>query len=263
MSAPPWFYAPELHPGSNQLTPEESHHALHVRRLTPGHSVVLFDGRGRFGAGRLSTAAPVAERKRRAAPPQLTVDLIDVQAQPERHAKLTLIVPGCKGDRLGWLVEKCTQLGVHAIWFTRFARTVVPVEFKQLQKLQRLALETCKQCRRAWLPELRPETTLAEALDAWHVACPAAPVLYGSPSVSACSFANWRHANTIAQSAAAIVGPEGGLSDGELAQLRDRGALPLRLGPYILRVETAAVAFAAGWADGWADQWADNGRDHE
>jgi hypothetical protein len=77
---------------------------------------------------------------------------------------LTLLVAACKGPRLDFLVEKCTELGVTRLVLTEFTRGVVHIGRRHAEKLRRTAIAAGKQCGRSWLPEIEAEMDLPAAL---------------------------------------------------------------------------------------------------
>lgn len=240
---PAWFFAPDIHPGAIELSPEESHHASRVRRVAPGEAVVLFDGAGTLAYGRLLEASDAVPGGRKRAHVVVRVAVEGIERQPADTRELHLLVPGCKGERLSFLVEKATELGARSLLFTQFERSVVPVEERQLDRLRRITLEACKQCARAALPQLSAEQPLAARLAAVRSMRPSAAVVYGTPDSSAPPESLWRE-----KSLYAVVGPEGGLTAHEEATLQQAGARPVRIGRHTLRVETAALAIASAWA---------------
>ena len=142
---------------------------------------------------------------------------------PPRPA--TVVVAPPKGDRLDWLIQKCTEVGVTQIVLVHAERSVVRWDDdragKHLERLRRIAIEAALQSRRVWLPELcgpRP------AIDVLPGAAAAEP---GGRPIGP-------------DDRCIAVGPEGGWTDGELAVAGDR----VSLGPNVLRVETAAVVAA-------------------
>lgn len=241
---PPWFYCQELQPGLVELSESEAVHALRSRRLGWGDRITLFNGRGQLGHGVIMPAerAATAGGGRRVARASIHVEHVE-RVQPVAR-RLTLIVAACKGERLQWLVEKCSELGVTRIVFADFEHSVVHLAERSIPKLARTAIEACKQCGRAHLPELRAGLSLCSALEASR---PAA-MLVANPGPQSCALGAWVQENRDACDLAAVVGPEGGLSEPELARLAAAGAVLLRLAPHTLRVETAAVAVAAAWA---------------
>jgi 16S rRNA (uracil1498-N3)-methyltransferase len=148
-----------------------------------------------------------------------------VQEQPSPPLTVATAIP--KGDRVEWMVQKLTELGVSEIVFVDYARSVVSWKGeraeRQLGRLRTVAREAASQSRRVWLPTLRGPVAFAEA-----AAIPEA-ALADPDGESRTDFA------------AVLIGPEGGLTDEERRLCRRA----VSLGPQILRIETAAIAAAA------------------
>jgi len=139
------LFSPHLASGSVTLPPQESYHAITVLRSKPGQEIVLFDGAGREGRGRVVNI----DRRR------LVVEVDSVVNRPFLLAhKITLAVAMGRIHRQGYLIEKCTELGVAAIWPIRAKRSVSVPDRKSTEKLTRRSIEAAKQAGRAWLPEL-------------------------------------------------------------------------------------------------------------
>ena len=245
----PRFYCAELTPGVVTLDASESKHARQSLRLRPGNEATLFDGRGRVAHGILggTTDAETPRKRPRAGskvpPAEFTVERVLCEPPPTKT--LTLLVAGCKGPRLTWMVEKLTELGTTRVVIAEFARSIVHVGHTHAGKLRRTALEATKQSQRAWLPEITCGVGLVEAL----TDCAKGKLLAAHPLDDAPALLTRLHAHDLADDhLTAVVGPEGGLSDGEIAMLREVGAELVRLAPTILRVETAAISLAANWA---------------
>jgi 16S rRNA (uracil1498-N3)-methyltransferase len=247
----PWFYCPNLQCGAIVLDDAEMRHALHSRRLRAGDTLTLFDGAGRVGQARIlpgigATGERGSTDLRRAArrpPAALAVDAID--EIPPSGRTLSLIVPACKGPRLDWLVEKCTELGATRLVLAEFERSVVHAGAQHVEKLRRTAIEACKQSRRAWLPQIETATGLPAA----SARGPNAALLIAHLEEGAPSLAEWlaRHGPE-AHELAVVIGPEGGLAPAEIEVLRAAGAQVVRLAEHVLRIETAAIAVAGNWA---------------
>lgn len=236
------FYCAELTPGVITLDQAESKHALQSLRLRPGDEVILFDGYGRLAHGVLVADDEAGTRRARRLA-RLSVDRILCEQPPS--ATLTLVVAGCKGSRLAWMVEKLTELGTTRIVMAEFERSVVRVGATHADRLRRTAVEAAKQSQRVWLPEIRCGVPLAEALDGQD----ADAVLIAHPADEAASLSAQLHGHRLwERRLLAVVGPEGGLTDEELAMLSEAHGELVRLAPHILRVETAAVSIAANWA---------------
>ena len=192
-------------------SPEVMHHLLRVLRLRDGELVTITDGNGSWRVCVLVRAG---------------LDLAgDVQVVERRDPPRTVAVAPPKGDRLEWLIAKCTEAGVDRIVLLDAERSVVRWNgdraAKQLERLRRIVVEASMQSRRVWLPALDGPVPALTVLPGAAVAEP------GGPPVT-------ENISTIA------VGPEGGWSPVELAA----AGRTVSLGDQILRTETAAVAAA-------------------
>jgi 16S rRNA (uracil1498-N3)-methyltransferase len=235
------FYIPAL---SDQLPPgrttvlladDQSHHARTVLRLSGGEPVILFDGRGAWIAGHIAGSVdkrrPVAVEV--ASP--LTVD-------PPPAPRLTLATAIPKGERADWLVEQASQLNVSRIsWLTCDRSVVKPREGSaKVEKFRRLAIESAKQCHRTHLLHIDDPVDVNALLKA----NPSSTLLWLDPRAPQ-SLPQLLPALS-STDILALVGPEGGWSDGENALLSSHSQIqPIRLTPTVLRIETAAAAVAA------------------
>ncbi len=217
----PWFYAPELpKQGTVVLDPEEVRH-LKAQRIKQEENVSLFDGKGLGAIGKL-----VSEGK---------VELLETHEVPKSEFSLAIAVAVPKGDRADWMLQKLAELSVSTIIPLKTERSVVwPREAKQ-ERWQRILIEACKQSKQAWLPELKPLSTIDEALQ--HTA-DLKLVLdqTGKPLREAI--------HTMSKTTLAFIGPEGGFTDAEKDLLGKAGCILASLGKHVLRIETAAIAIA-------------------
>lgn len=228
------------------LDAAQARHAAASLRIREGDEIVLFDGAGRIAHATVephdARATGTASRKRQAG---LRCRIERVLSIPAPVRTLTLVAAASKGPRLDWMIEKCTELGVTRIVLADFARSVVKLGPGRIEGLRRTAIESCKQCRRAWLPELIGAVAPVEAIKG----CTPGALIVADPDETAPGLAGWLHAHPpAAERLTAVVGPEGGLTDVEIGTLRRAGGQLIRLGEHILRVETAAVAVVANWA---------------
>ncbi|WP_309668950.1 16S rRNA (uracil(1498)-N(3))-methyltransferase [Gemmatimonas sp.] len=211
----------------------DEHAARHMRvlRLDAGAVVGVRDGHGHVGAGQLVRLTKT----------QAHVEISDVELiapLPEVH----LLVPVADRDRMLWLAEKACELGCTSwrpvLW--RRSRSVSPrgegVAFQQ--KVMARMTSALAQSEGAWLPQPYPEAPLERALLA---APPGDRIVLdptGTPMVGPA-------AASLQEPVVLAIGPEGGIEADELAALVAAGFRPVRLGPTILRFETAAVAALA------------------
>jgi 16S rRNA (uracil1498-N3)-methyltransferase len=213
-------------PGDVVSLPAEEIHHLRVRRAGESVPVGIRDGEGLVGDGFLrgegAGVAVLVERAERLPPP----------------APLRLVVGAGDRDRFGWLVEKATELGVTEIVPLETARTAgvaSRVRSPQLERLRRRALEAVKQCGAAWAPRVHEPISLAVFLARLpdgarclaDVRGEAPPAGFGAGALTL------------------VVGPEGGLTNAELADVAAAGFRPVRFAQQVLRFETAAIAGAA------------------
>lgn len=168
--------------------------------------------------------------------------ILDKQAfarEPELSVTLFQGIP--KSDKMEDVIVKCTELGVRAIVPVFTERTVVTDKGnfqKKRERWQKLANEAVKQCRRGRIPEIMPEMRFKEALTALEAF---ELVLFPYENEEDYSIKDClRGLPEKPKSAAIIIGPEGGFSDGEAASLKEMGARCVTLGRTILRTQTAA-----------------------
>lgn len=210
------------------LDDDEAHH-LRVRRAQDREMVELLDGSGLTGTGRLVQSGR-----------QWLVEIRTAQ-RLERPPDTTLAVAAGDRERFTWMVEKAVELGVTGIIPLETARSAsVATRLKEahLRRLRRSVLQAIKQCGAAWAPTVDEPVSLPELLrrtgsgarwlaDPEGVA-PPATLDHGALT--------------------AVIGPEGGLTDGERTALLSAGYQPTALGFHTLRFETAALAAAAAVA---------------
>ena len=198
------------------LSDDTQHHLSRVLRLRDGVVISVCDGAGKW---RLATV--VGERQ------ALHIEAnSDIEFEPFPLAPLTLATAMPKGERLDWLVQKITELGVDRLQLLDADHSVVrwkPSDVdKKLLRLKRIAESAAQQSRRTYLPEVLPPVKAYDLLEGAAVAEPGGRALTANDRMVA-------------------IGPEGGWSNAEIALARDR----VTLGPNVLRTETAAVAAAA------------------
>ena len=227
----PRLYLPRrLAPGLLVLDAEQSRRLAAVMRLRPGHEVRLFSGDGR------EWAATAAAASRRAV--TLAVEGVARQEAPLPLA-LELWCPVVRPARFEWALEKAVEAGadvIQPIVCDHSARG--DASPAKNDRWERLLVEAAEQSGRLWLPVLAPSANFSDLVGRLRTPLVVAhrewtPLSQLSPLLPA-------------QGRLAVaVGPEGGFSPAEIASARAAGALFLKLGPHILRTETAAVAAAA------------------
>lgn len=229
------FYADAaLRAGGTLLLPEDAaHHAVHVLRLQAGEAVTLFNGRGGEVAGRIAAI----ERLR------VTVDLLEHRAlERESPLAVTLVQGVSSSEKMDFTVQKATELGVATLQPVIAARSSGRIAGERAAQKrahwQRVAIAACEQCGRNRVPQVLPPVPLADFCGS--TAAGAALLL--SPAAQL----GLRDAAARLRGAVALAaGPEAGFTAAEEALLADAGFIPVRLGPRVLRTETAALAALA------------------
>ncbi|MDD5063264.1 MAG: RsmE family RNA methyltransferase [Phycisphaerae bacterium] len=227
------FYCESLKEPAVELTGGEAHHLFNVCRLKTGDKVELFDG-----AGILATASI-----EKAASKSVSLKIIDLKKidKPDKP-EIAIAVSPPKGERFDWLLEKCTELGIDRIIPVIFERTIKqPKNPKAVQRWRNIAIAAAKQCRRIFLPQIDMPVTLDKILSALKNQHNKAEILVGSLEPNSPALTTKR---LDTKDIIAFVGPEGGITEGEKTLLEDFGARFVQLTNTILRIETAALAFA-------------------
>ncbi len=229
-----FFCPPPLAPhGFAELPPAAAHHALRVLRLGVGDAVVLFDGEGGEFPGTIAEAGRgvrVRLGERCAVERESPLELALAQALPA-------------GDKMDLVVQKAVELGVARIQPLAAARSVVRLSgeraARRLAHWHQVAASACEQCGRNRVPEIAPILDLRQWLDGLPRDNETVRLLL-SPA------GGLRPRELAgAKRFLLLAGPEGGLSGEETAAARLAGFADLRLGPRILRTETAGPAALA------------------
>jgi 16S rRNA (uracil1498-N3)-methyltransferase len=224
-----------------ELPTGAAHHVLRVLRLQPGQALTLFDGEGgEYGAELASaTLRSVAVR---------VVEHRDIER--ESPLTITLVQGLAAADRMDYVVQKAVELGAAAIAPVMGTRSVARLEgaraTRRLEHWRQVVVAACEQSGRNRLPKVHPPCALSTWL---HAPSPAGLRVLLSPE-AAISLADLaRPAGTVEL----LVGPEGGLTSEESAAACGAGFRPVRLGPRILRTETAGAAVLAAMNALWGD----------
>jgi len=211
------------------LTGSAANHVTRVLRLRVGDALTLFDGQGG------EYAASIDEVRK----DTVWVNVTEHRAlERESPLQLTLAQGISRGERMDWVVQKATELGVTHLAPIFTERSVVHLDAGQarrkVQHWQAIAVAACEQCGRNRLPQIDAPRTLYDYLE--HRDGTGAALLL-SPLGTA------RIATLPPQTGGVtvLIGPEGGLTDLEQETAIARGFTPVRLGPRVLRTETAAV----------------------
>lgn len=211
---------------------DEAHHLARVLRLRPGAIVEAADGGGRVFSVRLEGVRPGEA---------WGTILGEVPASRESPCAITLAQAILKGERMAWLVQKATELGVARLVPVETARVVARTPAERAggrqRRWERVAREAVKQCGRGVVPVVEPPRGLAAVL-AEAGAHDVTWLCWEGGGLPLASLA--REAGR-PRRVLLLVGPEGGFTEDEVAQARAAGARLVGLGPRILRAESAGL----------------------
>lgn len=239
----PRFYLPEtLAPDTFITLPDASaHHAARVLRLSVGDSVTLFNG---HGGEWVSGIHHIGKRE--------VEVLVGEWQNVEREStlRITLAQGISSGERMDYTLQKAVELGVHAIQPIACARSVVKLSGERADKRrthwQNLVIAACEQCARNRVPEVSDIAPLPVGL-AQSAMTPFKLML--APDGQHTLHSLPRPDGDITM----LAGPEGGFDAHEYSAALAAGFIPIRLGPRILRTETAALTALAAMQTLWGD----------
>jgi 16S rRNA (uracil1498-N3)-methyltransferase len=240
MRIPRIFTEQVLLPGAAiELDSGPAQHVGRVLRMGPGDPLTLFDGRG----GEYPSRIVSVERRRVVAQ---TGEHVAIERESPLRIHLGIAVS--RGDRMDWVVQKATELGVDEISPLFTERTEVKLTGERAEKKTRhwrqVATSACEQCGRNRLPAIRPPQQLSPWLSAAEEE--ARFVLHHRAGPQGVSGAT-------PTGAALLIGPEGGLDEPEIEAAQAAGFQALALGPRVLRTETAPLAAIALLQARWGD----------
>lgn len=238
----PRFYCREaLAPGAHvDLPAPVARHAVRVLRLPPGAPMILFDGRG----GEYLAHIQRIERDR-------VIAELGAWQDVERESRLTvtLVQAVQAGDKMDFTIQKAVELGVKDIVPVDSRRSVIRLSGeragKRVAHWQGVAASACEQCGRNQVPNVAP----LEKLESWLARPPGDGLrLMLAPDAE----------DTLAElppigSVQLLIGAEGGLDPQEIIAAKQAGFQSVRLGPRILRTETAGLAALAAMQVLWGD----------
>jgi 16S rRNA (uracil1498-N3)-methyltransferase len=238
----PRFYVDlPLSPGAKiELPPVPAHHATRVLRLVRGSEVVLFNGRG----GEYPAVLEWVDK-----------DMVTARCREwrdiERESPLDIrLAQGISsGERMDYTLQKAVELGVTAIQPLAMRRSVVKLSTERAEKRvshwQGIVMAACEQSGRNHLPRVVPPLDVPQ----WLATRPDGLKLFLSPEADV----SLRQLAPPSGPVWLVAGPEGGFEPEESDLIRDFGFQPVRLGPRILRTETAALAAVAAMQVLWGD----------
>ena len=215
--------APFVAGGEITLSPDESHHLVHVMRLFPGETVSLADGRGKTAVAILLTCAARGARVR--------VESVSESTTPSSRVRLAFGIP--KPAALEFILRRATEVGVE-LFQPLVTQHSLAMNSWNDRRWGKIILEVCKQCQETRFPEILAPVPL----ERWLGAREARRLLVLCDEEQRNASRNWR--NDVS-GYDLLIGPEGGWSREEVAWLERSGAAVMGLGNNRLRAETAAL----------------------
>lgn len=217
-----------------------SQHLLKVLRLREGSPVIIFDGQGEnYEAVVTGTSGKHARVK------LLHRINTDTESPLQLHVGLGI----SKGERMDYAVQKLVETGVQSITPLLTEHTVVKLDSKRKQSRRQhwsgIIISACEQCGRSYLPQLHDVSDISNWIANAAADCKLAFDASGNTEL--------KSIHPSPASVCVLIGPEGGLSELEVRDASSNGFQLVRLGPRILRTETAAVAISAALQTLWGD----------
>lgn len=225
--------------GRIELDDEAAHYVRSVLRLKQGESIVLFNGRGGEYAGRFSEVS----RK------NVRIEIEQLQPRDVESPLRVIVGMGIsRGDRMDWAVQKAVELGVARLTPLLTERCVTKLNDEKKQQRwqhwQHIVQHAAEQSGRTRLPELQPVADFADWL-----AEPQGLRLFLDPYAEH----SLRDLQPEDRQITLLSGPEGGFSPQEREQAKAAGFVPVRMGPRILRTETAVLSALTAVQTLWGD----------
>lgn len=237
------FHCPQrLGPGQTlDLPPDAAHHAAKVLRMEAGHEVTLFNGEGGEYRALITHIGKNGVTVK-------TTAFHEREAESALEITLAQAISG--GDRMDFTLQKAVELGIRHIQPIAGERSVVRLSGeraeKRLHHWQQIVISACEQCGRNRVPVVEPILTLSN----WLGQLPSGGIrLTLAPDAPI----RLRELPQPSEPVTLLVGPEGGLTPDEIRAAASCGFTPVRLGPRVLRTETAALAALAAMQSLWGD----------
>jgi 16S rRNA (uracil1498-N3)-methyltransferase len=217
------FYQPDLSLSTTFLDGDESHHASRVLRLTKGDLIIITNGRGFLVEARITSIDRDA----------CNFEIVEtLPAKPKDYAIHLAVAPTKNSDRMEWLVEKVTEIGIDSITMVQCARS----ERKHISndRLMKMAVSAMKQSQHPWLPQINPLVPFKEFIKTKYDQNFICYVDQGNPD-------QLKNLASPKKSYGLLIGPEGDFTDEEISLAVSLGWKKVSLGTTRLRTETAAL----------------------
>ncbi|MDO8643664.1 MAG: 16S rRNA (uracil(1498)-N(3))-methyltransferase [bacterium] len=237
----PYFFIPseDIQEKKATLKGAAAKHLKQVLRATVGEEIILFDGEGNQYIGKIDSLGK-----------EISVTILQKRKVPENPVKITLAQAWLKKDKMEWVIQKATELGVEQILPFSSSRTIPKWSGGEKQeRWDKIALAAAEQCGRATLPTILPAASFEKTISSFET-CDVKLILweketekhlkdiFREPFVGA----GLRQRESEIKNLLFVIGPEGGFSEEEVTAAQKNGFIPVSLGQRILRAETAALS---------------------
>ena len=231
----------EIHTEQLLLLPvEQSHHLARVLRMRVGQDIHLFNGKGGYYISEINSIQKQGVS---------VIPRAYIQADRESSLRITLAQGISRGRHMDYTIQKAVELGVHRLVpliteHSNFQSSDSKLDNK-IDHWQKIIISACEQCGRNTLTEISSPMKLDDLLKAEPEVFKIFLEPYSGQSLSSVT--------TNPENLVIISGPEGGFSSEELEKAHRQGCIPVKLGPRVLRTETAAVAAISACQMLWGD----------
>ncbi len=226
------FFIPQLYNEEMSITGVDAKHIGKVLRMQPGDKLQIVSD---DGVSALAEVASITEST-------VTVRCLEVLAESHEPAvKITLAQGLAKGEKMDFIIQKAVELGAYSIVPVAMEHSVVRLDGakadKKVERWQKIAEAAAKQSKRDIIPQVQAVQSVSQMLA--NNNCKTKIIAYECEDRMSLKTA-LREAGQL-DDLLLIIGPEGGISEGELSKAREAGAVPVSLGRRILRAETAGL----------------------
>ena len=225
------FFVPQLYNEEMYIEGVDARHISKVLRMQPGAQLQIVSDDGVSAVAEIT--AIDSER--------VTVRCLEKLAEShEPRVKLVLAQGLAKGEKMDFIIQKAVEMGAYSVIPVEMEHSVVRLDgvkaAKKVERWQKIAESAAKQSKRDIIPEVQPVQSMAEML----VKCDCQTKIIAYECEDRLSLKAALRAAEVSE-LLLIIGPEGGISEAELEQARQAGAVPVSLGRRILRAETAGL----------------------
>lgn len=226
------FFIPQLYNEEMSITGVDAKHIGKVLRMQPGDKLQIVSD---DGVSALAEVTAISEST-------VTVRCLEVLAESHEPAvKITLAQGLAKGEKMDFIIQKAVELGAYSIVPVAMEHSVVRLDGakadKKVERWQKIAEAAAKQSKRDIIPQVQAVQSVSQMLA--NNNCKTKIIAYECEDRMSLKTA-LREAGQL-DDLLLIIGPEGGISEGELNKAREAGAIPVSLGRRILRAETAGL----------------------